>query len=197
MVQQSQQSLDDDVRVARTKQDVGHAALQILTQEGWESLSHAHVAATAKYSRTTLYTHWPSKIDLVTLALDAVGEMPHGEPSGDVRADIAGELFAFRQGILDFALDKVLMALAQWGATVDEIAAIRDRIVKDGESVLRSILADLAEGDELEAAVSMLSGVVVCPVIMYGEVPSDVMIEHAITIILKAFDAVPADQGSS
>jgi AcrR family transcriptional regulator len=194
MSQEPPRASDDDVRVARTRRDVGLAALKVLTEEGGERLSHARVAAVAGYSRTTLYTHWPARIDLVTLALDSVGHMPHDERTGDARTDLVGELHAFRRGIADAGLDKVLMALAQWGATVEEVAAIRDRVVEDGESIVRSVLADFASGDELEAAVSMLSGVVVCPVLMYGEVPSDVVIDHAVAIVLKAFGVSPAEQ---
>ncbi len=175
----------DDVRVSRTRRAVGQTALRILTHEGWEALSHAHVAASAGFSRTTLYTHWPAKIDLVVLALDAVRDMPHDERTGDVQTDLVSELTIFRRGIAELRLDKVLMALAQWGATVDEVAAIRDRVVQDGESVVRQVLADIARDDELEAAVAMLSGAVVCPVLMHGTLPTDSMIEHAVRIVLR------------
>lgn len=185
MAQEHHGSVEDDVRVARTRKAVGEAALDILTTEGWEALSHAHVAKTAGFSRTTLYTHWPAKIDLVTLALDSVRSMPHAERTGDVATDLVGELRAFRQGIVDFSLHKVLMALAQWGVTVDEIAAIRDRVVGDGERISRELLSQVAEGDDLEAAVAMLSGAVICPVLMYDRLPSDVVIERAVAIVLR------------
>jgi len=186
MVQELQGDAEvDDVRVSRTRRAVGRTALRILTHEGWEALSHAHVAASAGFSRTTLYTHWPTKIDLVVLALDAVRDMPHDERTGDLQTDLVSELTIFRRGIVELRLDKVLMALAQWGATVDEVAAIRDRVVQDGESVVRQVLADIAQGDELEAAVAMLSGAVVCPVLMHGALPTDSMIESAVRIVLR------------
>lgn len=188
MAQGHRSSVEDDVRVARTRQAVGQAALDILTAEGWEALSHAHVAKTAGFSRTTLYTHWPAKLDLVTLALDSVRAMPHEQRTGDVATDLVGELKAFRQGVVDFSLHKVLMALAQWGATVDEIAAIRDRVVEDGQSITRELLSQVTSGDDLEAAVAMLSGAVICPVLMYDQLPSDVVIERAVAIVLRGLD---------
>ena len=60
-----------DARVARTRADVSRAALQVLTTEGADALTHAHVADIAGYSKTTLYTHWPSRVELIALALDA------------------------------------------------------------------------------------------------------------------------------
>ncbi|MBJ7383621.1 MAG: TetR family transcriptional regulator, partial [Mycolicibacterium sp.] len=43
--------------MARTRADVSRAALQVLTSEGADALTHAHVAEIAGYSKTTLYTH--------------------------------------------------------------------------------------------------------------------------------------------
>lgn len=174
-----------DVRIARTHVDVARAALDVLTHEGWEAMTHAHLARTAGYSKTTLYAHWPSRIDLVTLALDSLTDMPHSVPTGDLSADLAAELRAFRGGIVDFSLDRILMTMAQWGATVQEIASIRDRIVADGEALMRSLLDGVAQGHDLEAAVSMLSGVVVCPSLMYGALPSDETIEAAVAIVIR------------
>ena len=59
----------EDARVARTRADVARAALEVLTHEDWDAVTHARVAEAAGYSKTTLYTHWPSKVDLVAMAL--------------------------------------------------------------------------------------------------------------------------------
>ena len=67
----------EDARVARTRADVARAALEVLTQEDWDAVTHARVAEKAGYSKTTLYAHWPLKVDLVAMALDAIGELPH------------------------------------------------------------------------------------------------------------------------
>ncbi|SIS20042.1 transcriptional regulator, TetR family [Williamsia sterculiae] len=174
----------EDARVARTRADVGRAALQVLTEESWDAITHAHVADVAGYSKTTLYTHWPSRLDLVTIALDAVGEMPHLEPTGELRTDLIAELTAFRRAVSDYKLDRILIVLAQWGVTVDEIRRIRERLVTEGERPLRSMLATVAQGPSFDAAVSMLSGVVVCATLMWDELPSDEVIAAAVDIVL-------------
>lgn len=175
----------EDARIARTRSDVSRAALDVLTTDGWEGMTHAHLAQSAGYSKTTLYAHWPARADLVALALDSLPEMPHQAPTGDLAADLAGELHAFRGGVIDFSLDQVLVAMAQWGATVQEIAKIRARIVAEGESVMRSLLEQVTQGDDLAAALSMLSGVVVCPALMYGDLPTDDVIDAAVRIVLR------------
>lgn len=174
-----------DARVARTRGDVSRAALQVLTTEGADALTHAHVAEIAGYSKTTLYTHWPARVELITLALDALGEFPHQEPTGDLRTDLVGELRIFRQAVTDFRLDQILSVMAQW-ASVDEMAQIRDRINGGGQRPIREMLGTVFSGPGLEAAISMLSGVVACPTMMFGNLPDDEVIEAAVDLILRS-----------
>lgn len=173
----------EDSRVIRTRADVGRTALNVLVNEGSDALTHARVAELAGYSKTTLYTHWPSRVDLLTIALDAIGELPHQEPTGDLRADLIGELTAFRQAVADLHMDKVLYAMAQW-ASVDTMAEIRDSLNTEAQRPIRAMLENVFEGAQLEAAISMLAGVVACPSLMFGAVPGDDVIEAAVDIVL-------------
>jgi AcrR family transcriptional regulator len=175
----------EDARVARTRADVSRAALKVLTVEGSDAVAHARVAELAGYSKTTLYTHWPSRVELIALALDALGELPHHERSGDLRSDLIGELQAFRGGITEMRLDRILTGMAQW-ASFDEMREIRDKVNSSGQGPLRAMLEEVLGGVELEAAVSMLTGVVACPSIMFGALPDDEVIAAAVDIVLRS-----------
>jgi AcrR family transcriptional regulator len=175
----------EDARVARTRADVARAALEVLTDEGSDAVTHARVAELAGYSKTTLYTHWASRVDLIVLAVDALGELPHHERSGDLRADIIGELAAFRGGITEMRLDLILTGMAQW-ASVQEMREIRDKINNSGQGQMRAMLGEFLDGAELEAALSMLTGVVACPSIMFGTLPDDDVIAAAVDIVLRS-----------
>ena len=175
----------EDARIIRTRADVARTAFDVLVREGSEALTHAHVAERSGYSRTTLYKHWPSRFDLAAVALEALGDVAHHEPTGDIRADLVGELKAFRQAVLDHRLDQVLSAMAQW-ATDEMMRQVRNTINTDGQRPIRAILEEAFEGPELEAAISMLSGVVACPSLMFGTVPEDDVIEAAVDIVLHS-----------
>lgn len=175
----------EDARVARTRADIARAAFEVLTTEGSDAVTHSRVAELAGYSKTTLYSHWPRRFDLIVLALEAIGDMPHHEPSGDIRADLIGELASFREAVVEKRLDRVLSGMAQW-ASVDQMRQIRDKLNGDGQRPLRTMLEDHFEHAELEAAVSMLAGVVACPSIMFGELPDDDVIEAAVNIVLSS-----------
>ncbi len=175
----------EDARVARTRADVARAALGVLTSEGSDAVTHARVAEVAGYSKTTLYAHWPARFDLIAVALDGLGDLPHHARSGDLRADLVGELQVFRQAVVEFRLDRVLSGMAQW-ASVDEMARIRHKINTEGQRPLRTMLEECFQGPELEAAVSMLAGVVACPSIMFGTLPDNAAIGAAVDIVLRS-----------
>jgi hypothetical protein len=64
------------------------------------------------------------------------------------------------------------------------MAAIRDRINGDGQRPIRTMLGQVFEGSRLQAATSMLSGVVACPTMMFGALPDDDVIEAAVDLVL-------------
>lgn len=174
-----------DARVARTRADVARAALEVLTGEGSEAVTHARVAELAGYSKTTLYTHWPARIDLIAMAIESLGEMPHHERTGDLRADLIGELEVFRTGVVEMRLDRVLSGMAEW-ASVEQMSQIRDKVNTDGQHQMYEMLGERLSGAELEAAVSMLTGVIACPSLMFGTLPEDEVIAAAVDIVLKS-----------
>ncbi|MHA0289574.1 TetR/AcrR family transcriptional regulator [Mycobacterium sp. C3-094] len=173
----------EDSRIIRTRADVGRTALDVLVTEGSDAVTHARVAELAGYSKTTLYTHWPSRVDLLRIAVDAIGELPHTEPSGDLRADLIGELQSFREAVTELHLDKVLYAMAQW-ASIETMAEIRDALNTEAQRPVRAMLENVFEGVQLEAAISMLAGVVACPSLMFGTLPDDDVIEAAVDMVL-------------
>lgn len=175
----------EDARVARTRADVARAALEVLTGEGSEAVTHARVAEIARYSKTTLYTHWPARIDLITMAIEALGEMPHHQRTGDLRADVIAELKVFRKGILDLRLDRVLASMAQW-ASDEQMRQVRDKVNTDGQHQMYAMLGEVFSGAALDAAVSMLTGVVACPSLMFGFLPDDDVIAAAVDIVLNS-----------
>jgi AcrR family transcriptional regulator len=174
----------EDARVARTRGDVARAALEVLTEEGSEAVTHARVAELAGYSKTTLYSHWPGRVDLLALAIDSLGDMPHFVRTGNLRTDVIGELEVFRTAILELRLDQVLAGMAQW-ASVEQMAQVRARVNTDGQHQMYEMLGERFSGAALDAAVSMLTGVVACPSLMFGTVPTDAVIEAAVDIVLE------------
>ncbi len=180
-----------DARVIRTRNDILRAAIDVLTDEGVDAVTHNRLAEVAGYSRATVYKHWPTRS---ALFLDAFSYRPNGAhsvPTGDLRTDLIAELKMFRQGIERHRLDRALAALAALTTSVPELADIRDRLVAEGERVLLELLSPLLAGAELEAAMRMLSGSVSHAALMHGQPPADDVIEAVVDLLLRALDGRP------
>jgi AcrR family transcriptional regulator len=139
----------------------------------------------AGYSKTTLYTHWPARIDLIAMAIETLGDMPHTARTGDLRADVIAELKVFRRAITDLRLDRVLTGMAEW-ASVEQMRQIRDKVNTDGQHQMYEMLGEHFSGPALDAAVSMLTGVIACPSVMFGTLPDDDVIEAGVDIVLAS-----------
>jgi hypothetical protein len=86
--------------------------------------------------------------------------------------------------MVDHRLDRAMAVLAERASAVPEIVDIRDAFTLEGERPVRRILASVASGHALEAAVLMLCGMVLHSVFMHGEAPSDAVIESAVDMTL-------------
>lgn len=177
-----------DPRVTRTRNDVLRTAIRVLLDEGWESVTHAHVARTAGYSKATVYAHWPSRTALIRDAFTLIGATPHHTPTGDFRTDLLTELLSFRTGMVDHRLDRALAVLSDLTHSIPELVAVRNTLVADGERVVRELLGRFLDGAELEAATLMLCGAILHAALMHGQAPSDEIIESTVDITLRGFD---------
>jgi hypothetical protein len=61
---------------------------------------------------------------------------------------------------------------------------VRDKVNTDGQHQMYAMLGEVFSGAELDAAVSMLTGVVACPSLMFGTLPDDDIIAAAVDIVL-------------
>ena len=178
-----------DARVIRTRNDILRAAVDVLTTEGLDAVTHHRLAEVAGYSRATIYKHWPSREALFVEAFSNRPSGAHSTPTGDLRGDLIAELTMFRQGMERHRLDRALAALAALTTSIPELAAVRDRLVAEGERVLLELLTPVASGAQLEAAMRMLSGSVLQNALLHGQLPSDEVIAATVDLLLRGLDA--------
>src|SRR3546814_1248970 len=79
-------STELDPRVVRTRRHVLAAARTVLVEEGWQRVTVTRVADRSGYARTTLYRHWPQRLDLLRDLITEEVHLLHTVPTGDVRA---------------------------------------------------------------------------------------------------------------
>lgn len=174
-----------DPRVARTREDVPRAAYRILVEKGADAVTHTHVADVAGYSKATLYTHWPTRADLLHATLSLMTEVDHAAVSGDPRSDLIGQMSGFRSMMEERGTHRALGAMAELSAAAPELAELRDRVAAEGERVMRGVLAEVADGAELEAAALMLNGAVLYAAMLHGGPPDDETIATIVDVVLR------------
>ncbi len=155
--------VDVDPRVVRTRRDVLAAAREVLLEEGWERVTVSRVADRSGYARTTLYRHWPQRLDLLR---DLIGEeawLVHTAPEGDLRSDLIAELEAFRVAVTSTGLGRVMIAIGQQARDDAELADLNRAMRADGARVLEEIVAAGVERGELGVRVE--SGVAVAQLV--------------------------------
>lgn len=181
-----------DPRVVRTRNDVLQATVDVLINEGWDAVTHPHVARVAGYSKATLYTHWPDRLALVSDALSRWGQVPHAPPVGTLHEDLVTELRSFCAAMADQRLDRLFVVLAERAPTVPELVPVRDAFIADGERVLRERLAPLLPPVAVEAVVFMLCGAVLHGALLHGRLPDEEVLGIAVDTVVRGLGLDPA-----
>ncbi|HAS12529.1 MAG TPA: TetR family transcriptional regulator [Acidimicrobiaceae bacterium] len=140
-----------DPRVLRTRRHVLAAARAVLVEEGWERVTVTRVADRSGYARTTLYRHWPQRLDLLRDLITDEVHLLHTVPTGDVRADLVAELEAFRVAITTTGLGRVMIAIGQQASDDGELAELSSAVRADGTRVLDEIITSAVARGELRA----------------------------------------------
>ena len=153
-----------DPRVTRTRHAVLAAAREVLLDEGWEGVTLGRVAERSGYARTTLYRHWPQRLDLLRDLIREEARLAHTTPTGDLRDDLVAELEAFRSAVTSTGLGRVMIAIGQQARDDAELADLNRSMRAEGARVLEAIVVDaVAAGDlprrlRTDAAVAQLVG---------------------------------------
>jgi AcrR family transcriptional regulator len=175
------------------------AALDLVAESGFESVSMDAVAARAHASKATIYRHWTGKAALVVDAL-------HWRGCGDLGIGDAGSLRADLQAVVaDCAISLggpeggVLRGLMQACEHDPELAGLirsqlydsRRPMIVDllGRAVARGELADTGGADRLH---EVLPGVVFLRIMVLHEHPDEAWRDHVVDDILLPVLGIPS-----
>lgn len=178
-----------DPRVAKTHSDVLASARSLLLERGWEYVTVANVAERSGYARSTLYRHWPNRLDLLADVVSEQARSNHTVPSGHTRDDLVAELEAFQNAITSAGLGPMLTAMAQLAGSGPRWAAVTHAVWAEEVCVLSSILLSARANCELppevgdQDALEMLVGPIVHRFLFSSETPD----LDQVTMIVDSF----------
>jgi AcrR family transcriptional regulator len=156
----------DDPRVERTRAAVIDAATALMLEDGPGAITHAHVAAAANVSRTTVYTHWPSREDLLRATIDSIRrhKPDTGELTGSLRDDLRAVLAPLITDLCDDQRASMIATMMQRALHDAEVVAVRDEFIREFTTVFDQIIhtaitnADLRAGVDTERALASIVG---------------------------------------
>jgi AcrR family transcriptional regulator len=176
-----------DPRVARTRRDVVDVTAKLLVDSGWDGVTHAEVARRSGYSKATIYTHWPARLDLIRAAIEQICDMEHHPTAtGDLRADLRTSLLDFATDLTDSHLDRLLAGVVERANTSEVVRTLRNRLYETGTSGMRSILAAHLDPADVEPSLALLTGAVLVRVTFEGASATEAFVDNLIARVLNS-----------
>ena len=156
----------DDPRVERTRAAVIDAATALMMGDGPGAITHATVATAANVSRTTVYTHWPTREDLLRATIDSIRrDKPHtDELTGDLGDDLRAVLAPLIIDLCDDQRASMIATMMQRALHDAEVVAVRDEFIREFTTVFDQIVdtaiarGDLRPGVDTERALASIVG---------------------------------------
>jgi AcrR family transcriptional regulator len=175
------------------EREILDAALEVLSEVGYDRLTMDAVAQRAKASKATLYRRWNSKATLVVDALANQKSSPPVPDSGDLRTDLL-TAFCGMGGLTDHDTTSTFGAVMTALSTDPEFAKeFRTRVLVPKSQLSRTLFQRAADRGEVRADLDLdlvapaLAGIVLHRLFVLGEEPGPALIEHVIDqIILPA-----------
>jgi AcrR family transcriptional regulator len=146
---------DLDPRVERSRRVILSAALAVLGEEGYGSLTIEAVAARAGVGKSTIYRHWSGKLELVEDAIRTLKAPPNAPTGGSVRERVVTMLERLACSMADSTFSACLPAIIEAAERDPEVLAIHRRLATERRQVLVEVLAEGVARGELRADVNL------------------------------------------
>jgi AcrR family transcriptional regulator len=150
-------------RDERIDADIVVAAVDVLMDAGFDRFSVEAVAARAAVAKTTVYRRFPTRGDLITAALEHLGEETAPVVGGSVRDQVLAIVSAVRDSTPDSPRWRILMHA--FGSDDPELVEqVYTRVLSSRSELLRSTIArgvangELRDDLDADAAVAVLVG---------------------------------------
>ncbi len=147
----------DDPRVERTRAAVVDAAAELLTTEGPGAVTHAGVAAAANVSRTTVYTHWPTREDLLRATIESVGKLPPEADmlTGDLRTDLERLFDQLVADLVDDQRAPMIANMMERALHDSAVVTVRNEFFAAFERVFRTVIEVGVASGELRSDIDV------------------------------------------
>jgi TetR/AcrR family transcriptional regulator, regulator of autoinduction and epiphytic fitness len=156
-----------DKRIERTQANVRQAAIEVLGRGGYAAFNMEAVAAAAGIAKSTLYRHWPTRIALISDALETLNRQPPQLAplqKGELRDRVLELMRHLAEALSRSRFSKCIPALIEAAERHPEVAKfLHDYSARRREALVDAIRQGIANGElrkdfDPELAALALSG---------------------------------------
>jgi AcrR family transcriptional regulator len=138
--------------------DIMRAALELLSESGYDRLTMEAVAARAKAGKATLYRRWPSKAELVVDAVTCLKGPAHARnaDTGSLRGDLRASFLGAYKELDEFQIGVISGLLTSLRRNPDLAKVFEERFVAQSMRILAAIFTrarergEVADGHDIE-----------------------------------------------
>lgn len=141
-----------DPRVARTRAAVLDVAVDLLIHGGTSAVTIEAIVSRSGVARSTIYRHWPRRIDLVSDTFRRlIPPLPDPPTDGDVGARLRAVLRVLADQIGGQPLGAVVPAVLESASRDPELSGFREAFAESQRAPLNSVLQQAICDGELPA----------------------------------------------
>ena len=118
-----------DPRYERTADAIRSAAVLLLVSGGPDAVTHVAVAKSANLSRTTVYSHHPTREDLLRETLERMRPPDNIATSGDLRTDLVTGLSMLAEDLGQEDRVKMFAAILERSQHDPDVATVRRMVI--------------------------------------------------------------------
>jgi TetR/AcrR family transcriptional regulator, regulator of autoinduction and epiphytic fitness len=160
--------LDQDPRVERSRRVILEAVLEELGRVGYGALTIEAVAARAGVGKSTIYRHWPGKLELVEEAFRTLKAQVLVPESGTLRERVIGFLTQVAGLVEDSTYSACMPALIEAAERDPHVREFHCTLTEDGRAVLVDFLREAIGAGELprDTNPELLADALVGPILL-------------------------------
>ena len=140
-----------DPRIERTQAAILQAAEELLMEGGPDAITHANVAERANVSRTTVYTHHPTREELLRVTVESRRPDILIELTGDLRSDLLAGLNGLAKDLGDEQRKRIFATVLERSHHDPAMATVRKESVGRASMLFTGLLRRAVEEGKLRS----------------------------------------------
>lgn len=130
----------EDPRVARSKEAILKATLDLLAENGVTATTIEAIAERSGVAKTTIYRHWAGKPELVIDAFASLTPPDKDPDTGSLRGDLEALIVGFSKALASGRFAALLPSLIDAAERDPEMSKLHHRFATDRETAVRRIV---------------------------------------------------------